>query len=300
MYVWANTHSHAHGNLKYFVDVAVRENDGVDYYFILQRLDNKTVDESLLPKLPNNGHYIQHDNECFDFGTVGWFFNEFTYGNPWINQTITNNLKKKFNLKNYQYFILMNSSIRGPFFPPYFLKFISDYENEFKKTFYWYHIFTKRLNSKVKLTGCTISCLPAPHIQSYILVTDFIGLTILLEPGSRGASQAEGIFGCYPIKNHVSLNSEVPSSNRILQSGYMIDGLLTKYQGVDFNLAHNQLCNGHRNPYFNDNLEGIQIDPYEIVFIKYSDFEFLQVGREKAKLYLKWMEDTKKSNRSNW
>lgn len=194
----------------------------------------------------------------------------------------------------------MNSGIRGPFFPPYFLKFIDDYKNEFDKTFYWYYVFTKRINSKVKLTGCTISCLPAPHVQSYILVTDFIGLTILLKPGSGGASQAPGIFGCYPIKNHVSLNSEVPSSNRILQSGYMIDSLLTKYQEINFNERHNQLCNHHRNPYLNENFDGISIDPYEVVFIKFSDFEFLSIGRERAKLYLRWIEDAKKINRTIW
>ena len=300
LYVWANTHSHAYGNIKYFIDVAVRENDGVDYYFILQRVDNKSIDESQMPLLPSNGHYIQHDNECFDFGTVGWFFNEFTYGNPWLNETIKNGPKKKVNLTSYKYFILMNSSIRGPFFSPYFLKFLSDYQNETEQIFYWYYVFTKRLNSKVKLTGCTISCLPVPHVQSYILATDFIGLTILLKPGSGGSSQAEGIFGCYPIKNHVSLNSEVPSSNRILQAGYMIDCLLAKYQGINFNEPHNQLCNQHKNPYFNNNLEGAAIDPYEVVFIKYSDFEFLYVGRERAKLYERWMEDTKKQNRSTW
>lgn len=301
IYVWANTHSHAYGNLKYFIDNAVRENDGVDYYFILQRVDNKTINESTMPVLPSNGQYLQHDNECFDFGTVGWFFNRFTYGNPWINQSIIGeNGMKKFNLQAYRYFILLNSSIRGPFFPPYYLQFLLDYQTETKKIFYWYYVFTKRLNSKIKLTGCTISCLPVPHIQSYILAMDFVGLTILLKPGSGGSSQAEGIFGCYPIKNHVSLNSEVPSSNRILQAGYMIDCLLTKYQGIDFNDGRNYLCNQHRNPYFNDNLNGVQIDPYEVVFIKYSDFEFLHVGRERAKLYQRWMEDAGKENRSKW
>jgi hypothetical protein len=298
IYVWANSHSYAYGNLKYFVDIAVRENDSVDYYFILQRIDNKTIDESKMPLLPKNGHYIQHDNECYDFGTIGWFFNEFTYGNPWVTETITN--KKTINLKNYQYFILMNSGIRGPFFPPYFLQFLSDYEKEFGKIFYWYYVFTKRINSKVKLTGCTISCLPVPHVQSYFLVTDFIGLKILLKPGTFGSSGEEGIFGCYPTKNHVSLGSEVPASSRILLSGYMIDDILTKYQGIDFNEDRNRLCNRHRNPYLNQNFDGISIDPYEVVFIKFSDFEFLSIGRERAQLYLRWMEDATKQNRTIW
>ena len=45
-YVYADTHQYAYGNLKYFIDTAVRENDGVDYIFILQQTENKTIDES--------------------------------------------------------------------------------------------------------------------------------------------------------------------------------------------------------------------------------------------------------------
>ena len=26
-----------------------------------------------LPTLPSNAHYIQHENKCFDIGTIGWF-----------------------------------------------------------------------------------------------------------------------------------------------------------------------------------------------------------------------------------
>jgi hypothetical protein len=300
LYVWANTHSYAYGNLKYFIDVAVRENDHVDYYFILQRVNNKAINESSMPLLPKNGHYIQHGNICYDFGTFGWFLNEFTYGNPWMNETIGNNKKKKINLKNYKYFILMNSSVRGPFFPPYYFKFLSDYQNDFDKTFYWYYVFTKRLNQKVKLTGCTISCIPIPHVQSFVLVTDFIGFTIMLKPGSDGGSPPEGIFGCYSHPNHVSLNSEVPTSTRILESGYMIDSLLTKYQGVDFTAPHNQLCNQHKNPYLNDNFDGTSLDSYETVFIKFHDHEFLQVPRDRAKLNQRWMEDAQNPNRTIW
>jgi hypothetical protein len=299
IYVYSNTHSHAYGNIKYFIENAVRDNDGVDYYFILQNVDNKTVNENEMPKLPKrNARYIQHENTCFDFGTIGWFFETYTVGNPWINRTATTiDRGKRIDLARYKYFIFINSSVRGPFFPPYFLKFLSDDKD---KSFYWYHVFTKRLNDKIKLVGPTISCIPVPHVQSYFFATDFVGLTVLLQPGAHGASGPERIFGCFTIKIHVSFNSEVPSSNRILGSGYLIDSLMTKYQKVNFKESHNQLCNQHRNPYLDNNLEGTSLEPYELVFIKYNDMVYLQIPKSRGELYERWMNDRKKPNRSSW
>jgi hypothetical protein len=247
-----------------------------------------------------NAHYIQHENKCFDFGTFGWFLNTYTFGNPWINQAEIVNQDKKLNITQYKYFILMNSSVRGPFFPPYFLKYVSDYKQEFHKTFYWYSIFTIRINATVKLVGCTISCIPVPHVQAYVLVTDFIGLTVLLEPGSNGGSKEEGIFGCYTRKEDISQHSELASSNRIRNSGYMIDSILTKYQNVNFNEKYNELCNRHRNPFMDNNFDDTSLEPYEVVFVKYNDLEYLQVSRKRGELYERWMEDTKSQNRSVW
>ncbi len=276
----------------------MRENDGVDYYFILQNVGNKSVNESEMPLLPKrNAYYIQHENVCFDFGTVGWFLDTYTVGNPWINQT-TVNREKKINITQYKYFIILNSSVRGPFFPPYYLKFVSDYKEEFQKKFYWYYLFTKRLNDKVKLTGSTISCAPAIHVQSYVLVTDFIGFTIMLKPGSHGGSGDKGIFGCYPSKDDVSAYSEIASSTRILDAGYMIDCLLTKYQTVDFKQKHNQKCNNNRGPYFDNEFEGMSLEPYEVVFVKYNDLEFLRIAKRRGELYERWMQETKKRNPS--
>lgn len=297
IYIYAQTHPYAFGNLKYFVDHAVQDNDGADYYFILQNVNNKTVDENELPRLPRrNARYIQHENLCFDFGTVGWFFRTHTVGNPWINQTNITLSEKKINITHYKYFILINSSVRGPFFPPYYLKFVADYKEEFDKSFYWYFVFTKRLTHKIKLTGCTISCIPIPHVQSYVFVTDFIGLTILLKPDGVESS----IFRCHKVQIHASFDGEVPSSTRILEAGYMIDSLLTKYQTLNFNEQHNRLCNQHKNPYLDDNLDGVSLEPYEVVFVKYKDLPYLQCPRKRGELYERWMEDTNKSNRSVW
>lgn len=303
LYVYAGTHSRALGNLKYFIENAVQENDGIDYYFILQQIEKKPIDEKEMPPLPSkNAHYVQHENKCFDFGTFGWFFQQYTEQN-YLNQgkstsskdSLDPQGKKKLDLKKYKYFIFMNSSIRGPFFPPYFLQILSQ-SNLIK--YYWYSIFIKRLNNKVKLVGCTISCETVPHVQTYFFATDYLGLSIIGKPGAHGATSAEGIFACYPTKDHVSINSELPISNRILNEGYLIDSMLTKYQTLNFSQPENRFCNKNLNPYKDKGLEGTSLEPFEVVFVKFNDLEFLKDARDKAALYQKWSEEVKNISRS--
>ncbi|CAF4338884.1 unnamed protein product, partial [Adineta steineri] len=147
MYVYANVYQHAYGNLKYFIENAVREQDGVDYIFILQQTEKKPRDESKMPPLPKtNAFYFQHENNCFDYGTMGWFLDKYTIGNPWqkqssiTNSNMNNNKTDRiFDIRRYKYFIFMNASIRGPFFPPYFLQISSD------------KIFPHSIKSKINL-----------------------------------------------------------------------------------------------------------------------------------------------------
>lgn len=299
IYVYTNDHSHALANLKYFLDRAVREGDGVDYYFIIQHVNNRKVNGSELPILPaSNAHYFQHENQCGDFGTVGWFLERFTYGNPWLNQTSLRRSERrgKIDLKKYKYFLVMNSSIRGPFFPPYFVDVLADRTNKY----YWYSIFTKRLNENVKLVGCTISCEVFPHVQTYLFATDFIGFNLLLKAGTWGSTTEKGIFACYSSKENVTFNGELSVSNRILGSGYMIDSLLTKYQTVNFSQPQNRNCNQNKDPSKDKAFQGTSLEPFEVVFVKYNDLEFFTEPRDKAKIYQRWMEDTNKTNRSIW
>lgn len=57
----------------------------------------------MLPKLPSNARYVQHDNECYDWGTFGWLLLKSGQVKP----------------SKYKYIVLTNSSVRGPFVPPY-------------------------------------------------------------------------------------------------------------------------------------------------------------------------------------
>ena len=152
IYVWVDKYVESLGNLRFFIRHGVHPSQPADYYFILQKVNKTSVNESILPSLPPNAHYIQHENECYDFGTFGWF----------LSQNITNTTL-------YKYFIFMNSSVRGPFLPPYFPDDLM----------WWFTIFTRLLTNEVKLVGPTINCEVNPHVQSYVLVTDQVGFTLL-------------------------------------------------------------------------------------------------------------------------
>ena len=65
----------------------------------LQMSEDSVMD---MPDLPKNAKYIHHKNECFDWGTFGWAIG--------TNQV---------DVGRYKFIIFLNSSVRGPFIPPY-------------------------------------------------------------------------------------------------------------------------------------------------------------------------------------
>ncbi len=253
VYVYAKTHELAEQNLAFFIRTAVRDSHDADYYFILQQINNKPIDEKNLPLLPSNAHYIQHENKCFDIGTVGWFLSS-----GMIDKT------------KYKYFIFLNSSIRGPFI-------VSYYDNPI-----WYTIFTRRLNDQIKLVGSTINCETAPHVQSYFWALDCEGLNLLLKNGA--------IFACYQDKTDTINKAEIGASQVLFKSGFGIDSLMKKHQSVDFRLEKNKKCNNIQIPTFNKGVDGISLDPFEVVFVKVKDrMAEYQDNRERVAAYEKWI-----------
>jgi hypothetical protein len=63
--------------------------------------------------------------------------------------------------QGYTFFVMMNSSVRGPFLP-----------NFWPKDRPWTEALTGLLNAEVKLVGPTINCGGGAHIQSTVLATD--------------------------------------------------------------------------------------------------------------------------------
>jgi hypothetical protein len=252
VYVYGKTHGLAEENLAFFIRTAVHHSHDADYYFILQQINNITFNETKLPLLPSNAHYIQHENKCYDIGTIGWF----------LSRDIIDRTK-------YKYFIFLNSSIRGPFI-------VSYYEN-----IIWYTIFTRRLNDHIKLVGSTINCEVFPHVQSYFWALDVKGLNLLLNNSS--------VFACHSNMMDTIYNGEIGASQIILNSGFGIDSLMKKYQNMDFGLASNRNCNNGTNPTF-VGVDGISLDPFEVVFVKIKDQSVYQDNRKRVDAYEKWMD----------
>jgi len=260
IYVWADTDVASLGNLEFFIRYGVHRSQPADYFFILQNVNKNPVNESRLPPLPPNAHYIQHDNECYDFGTFGWFLSTLH---------INTNL--------YKYFILMNASIRGPYFTAYF-------DDDLM---WWFTVFTKRLTNEIKLVGSTINCEHKPHVQSYLLATDQIGLSLLTD-------KKNGVLSCKKDYGDAVFNGEIGASQLILHSNYQIASLQIKYQGVDFRKKENWNCNRRVSPIFVDrSVDGITHDPYELVFVKYkgTSSSFDSDLERRAFVYQKWLEE---------
>jgi len=80
----------------------------------------------------------------------------------------------------------------------------------------------------------------------------------------------------------------------------MIDSLFTKYQKVNFSDPRNKYCNDNKNLYIGKSLDDSPFEPYEVVFIKYSDLEYLKDAKERFKVYQRWIKETKIFNRTRW
>ena len=259
LYVWADTDVQSLGNLQFFVQHGVRATQPVDYYFILQNMDNKPVNESRLPPLPSNARYIQHENKCMDIGTMGWF----------MSQNITNTTA-------YKYFFFMNSSIRGPFYPPYFETLAVQ----------WFEIFISRLTDEIKLVGPSINCEQKPHVQSYIMATDQVGLGLL-----RGNQST--IFRCHANYHDAVFDGEIAASQLLLHANYQIASLQSKYQGWDFRKPENGGCNYGASPIYRDKaIDEINHDPFELVFVKFKGNPPFDTEIERrALVYQKWLDE---------
>ena len=106
----------------------------------------------------------------------------------------------------YKYFIVMNSSVRGPFLPPYWpvrvdmlcmplssekAEAVCVTHTHTQPEVHWTRVLTSRINEDVKIVGPTISCEgtdstdthPArrnPHVQSYVVAMDKVGRCFIM------------------------------------------------------------------------------------------------------------------------
>lgn len=124
-----------------------------------------------LPSLPSNAAYLKTSSCTTTWGAIDAVY-------------------KALDVQQYDYFVVVDSQVRGPFLPAY----VSD--------FHWTEAFTRKLVDDVKMVGSIISCEGAakdgdasgewrgnPYIKSHAWATDAEGL-------ARMVAQ-QGIFRCH-------------------------------------------------------------------------------------------------------
>lgn len=158
----------------------------------------------------------------------------------------------------YDYYIFINSTCMGPFIPLYV-------KNN------WVNVFTSLITDKIKLVGPTINLWHgSPHVQSYMMCTDRIGLQIGLD---CGIFNSEG-FGQL-TKTKLIDQCEIGFSSSILKYGYTIKSLLKSVSNVDMEyywrtkqLLDTSIHVPTYDTIYNNGYGKISFHPYEVIFFK--------------------------------
>ena len=90
---------------------------------------------------------------------------------------------------------------------------------------------TSKLVGDVKMVGPTINCEGTatlesgerrnnPHVQSFAVATDAVGMELLVQDGK--------VFGCYDAFQETIYHSELGASAVILEAGYNLDSFMVR------------------------------------------------------------------------
>ena len=251
-------------NLLYFCRNGYIDDPKYDFIFVF---NNPTLKLEFIPKKANI-KVVNRENIGIDFG-------------GWTHVLHMKDRDGKSLHENYDYFVLVNSTIRGPFFPTWY---------DQQKHGSWPELFISKLNNDIKLVGTTINGTTGvknplfPHVQSMFLVFDRIGLNIgiskrIFDPRNINMSKARVIF-----------EKEIGLSKAIIEAGYNIASILPSYKDIDFRKPippnFKRLLANH---YVSSHI-GSNINPFEVIFFKTN----IGISPTVLQRYTEW--NTKKSN----
>ena len=208
-----------------FFKTAIFEDPSVDFLVICNSLIATF-------EVPSYVRVIKRENIGYDFG--GW--------SEGILQS-----------QPYDYYIFLNSSVSGPFVPPYY-------------TGRWTSIYLNGLKDGVKLFGSTINTIYDPynmsHVQSYAFAMDRETLEFLID------------YEIFSTTNYAKTwtdaiwKKEILMSRMIIQKGWNIGCLLSCYRGVDFTFKTPCAVTEWHDDIMFAGFENKLWSRYELVFIK--------------------------------
>ena len=184
-------------------------------------------------------------------------------------------LRKKNQYKQYKYFIFLNSSIRGPFYPSYM-----------PLGWQWTMAYTQRFRGDVKLVSSSLVCLPqldaggfGPKVESWAFAIDQEALDLVT---------AAGVFylrTCKLCDDGVVVMGEYGLSNTLLNKGHNIATLMSRYNpDTDWREERHWHCNSNVHPSRHGTYDSISMHPFETVFLKAS----WHVGEPHLTRYTNW------------
>ena len=175
----------------------------------------------------------------------------------------------------YRYFIFLNSSVRGPFYPSYM-----------PQGWQWTRAYTDRIVGNVKLVSSSIVCLPTvdaggfgPKAESWAFATDPEALELFTRAG------VFHLRTCKLCDDGVVVRGEYGLTNVLFSHGLGIATLMSMYHPeTDWLDDKNWHCNNNAHPSRHGSYDGIAMHPFEVVFLKAS----WHVGEPHTAHYSKW------------
>ena len=225
-------------NIHYFLKYGVFKSPDYTFLFI-------TNDKHCNLQVPNFVQLIKRENIGFDFGA-------------WSEGLLHNDYYKQFDK-----FLFINGSVKGPFVPTYF-------------SGNWCDIFFNGLKDNVRLFGSTINSFNchnpikkhrtkprfSSHVQSMVFCCEKPTLEFLIE------NKIFTLDNFTKTKLKTVEQREFPMSRLIIEKGWNIGCLIKHYQNIDFTYKKPAQIKFLGDFLYKDCYNGHSIHPYEIVFIK--------------------------------
>lgn len=234
-------------NLLHFINFGIHEQ--ADFFIIVSGGECSDLGLEQIPNI----RIVQAPNRNYDYGGYSYVLRRFV------------------DVLDYDYFFFVNSSVRGPFIPPYLL-----HERP------WFEYFIDKFGDDVGLVGGSINILKKEsrhsrnyshyygeasslaHVQSSVFTLSQQALQYLLERGFFDPNVSW-------TRDEVISKYEIRLSRLLVEAGYNIKCLLPEYNELDYRLdididLNCSARNGdglHPGQYF-----GRTVHPYEIMFIK--------------------------------
>lgn len=199
--------------------------------------------------------------------------------------------------KKYVFFMLLNASVRGPFFPSFWSGYMDSLPS-------WVEVFKGPLvhNKDVGLVGTSFNCMRGipylTHLQSFALMTHRAGLELMYKDlmVREHILQMVDRTICEPRTDHMQKiitvqTFEIGASQTFLSRNIGIVSILTAWQEVNVldNEAVFELCFDQDDPMLPDKYNGKNVHPLEMIFHKTNSAD-IRTDMELVDMFTVWFD----------